>query len=1226
MADTFINGGIQTVFPLARKQLIYLDFDGAVADYNGEILQIDDVAVSHSGIEAERIAEIVYALNQNYSALGVAFVSEIPKTGEYSTIFIGKTSCFDRYGKFYGVAETIDKGNLLNSDNAFVMLDSDANNAQIIDIISHETDHLLGILDHGGEGLLRYAHKEIAFGGTVHDKEKIVISSCGCQDDSICYDEAIGAIVESGGQLLLQTGIASNLTVKSGGFASAAPATLVSGAYVYAGGTLDIKPGAKVSGNVTALGRVCISSGAFLNVTKKYTLTGTLTASGGGIHTESASYKIGEKAIFSGSAGGDHDGLMNLGGSVYVGSSALFKNNNSSYIGGAIYNTGSMTIADKAKFLNNYAERGGAIGNSGWMKIGSSAVFSGNSNWYVAGGIAILNQGTMIIGDDASFENNVGTTGRVIDNMGTLEIGSNAKFIRNSKYGDFVGGGAVDNDGGSLKIGDNALFLSNFSEEGGTLKHYNGQTIVGNNAVFKNNSAASGAGTAITGFYGTMTFGNNTEISYNSTTNKDSSQWTNDGAGMYICDKCSVSFGSNTLFCKNSAYNGGAIAVSHSVISFGKNTIFSGNMAQQDGGAIDCYNGQIILQDARFATVTDSIQSTGGDSNLIINGNVSFAGNITVDKLTNNGNVDFNISVRKTTDGILLDEWDNVTGQGTYSVTVSASQKAGTYQLIDDLWDGFNKSITLKCGNSSLGKLTIGKTITTGAKQYSLVKNDDTIDLVVKDAKKPDLIISDMSFPATKISAYETAKLTFTVTNNGSASAKASTVYILDKNNKRIASLAVNALAAKKSQTLSYTFKAGALPLGSNKITVKADGANVVKEADEQNNSAAKTISIVKYDMQITKVTAASTISNKDALNITFTVKNAGNTASKASKVYIYDQNNKKLTGINIAALAQGASKNYTATVAAGKLPLGSSKLMLKADAGNVMKEVNESNNKVYKTVKVTAAADLKISALSVSTLSPTTADTVKFTIKVKNIGKTAAKASRLYLYEGSKKLAGVLTTAQAAGSTKTYTITLAPGKLAAGTHSVFVKADPLNEIKEANESNNSTGKRVLKVANSADLKITSLNVSDLTPAISERVKFTIKVKNIGKAAAKASRLYLYEGSKKLAGVLTTAQAAGSTKTYTITLAPGKLAAGTHNVFVKVDPLNEVKEANESNNSTAKRKLTVSQAAKSLTPLTPQWQVVAYEDVNFDGFADLLLANDTDLSNWQNRMPGRFLN
>ena len=140
--QSIANGGLQYV-PQIAVQYVYLDFDGELTSYNGEILTVDNVEVKDSSLTEERIKNILAELNARYAGQNIIFVPQRPTAAEYSTIYIGKTSAFDEYGNFAGLAETIDEGNLNKSDNAFVMLDSTASDEALISTISHETDHHL---------------------------------------------------------------------------------------------------------------------------------------------------------------------------------------------------------------------------------------------------------------------------------------------------------------------------------------------------------------------------------------------------------------------------------------------------------------------------------------------------------------------------------------------------------------------------------------------------------------------------------------------------------------------------------------------------------------------------------------------------------------------------------------------------------------------------------------------------------------------------------------------------------------------------------------------------------------------------------------------------------------------------------------------------------------------------------------------------------------------------
>ena len=149
--------GMELVDPNADysgDQVIYLDFKGAnnVA-YNNDALNIhvNGTNVADSGLDQTHINKIITELNTTYANTGVTFTVTAPIEKEYSTIHIGNAgSAFAQYGSFLGLSETIDTGNQIKSDEAFVFSDKITSTDQLADIIAHEAGHLLG-----------YEHKEI---------------------------------------------------------------------------------------------------------------------------------------------------------------------------------------------------------------------------------------------------------------------------------------------------------------------------------------------------------------------------------------------------------------------------------------------------------------------------------------------------------------------------------------------------------------------------------------------------------------------------------------------------------------------------------------------------------------------------------------------------------------------------------------------------------------------------------------------------------------------------------------------------------------------------------------------------------------------------------------------------------------------------------------------------------------------------------------------------------
>jgi len=314
------NGGIQIAPPILSTmspQIIYLDFDGAETAYHNRDLDIniENVEVEDSGLTEERIAEIVKALNDDFTTQNVIFVTERPEDTEYSTIYFGKTSSFDQYGKFAGLAETIDVGNAIKSDNAFVMLDATSDNSTIVETISHEAQHLIGILEHEGEGISRYAEdgyiyyyylNNLTFSGTISNDINVTLSRANTDKTyvssryqgnggnvSYClrsnYVSASNVIVNRGylyvsnGGIANSTilsrlnttaclfvfsgGIANNTTIESGGYMVVSSCGIANNTVVNSSGALDIRGGTVCDITVNSnAGLGIYSGGTALNI------------------------------------------------------------------------------------------------------------------------------------------------------------------------------------------------------------------------------------------------------------------------------------------------------------------------------------------------------------------------------------------------------------------------------------------------------------------------------------------------------------------------------------------------------------------------------------------------------------------------------------------------------------------------------------------------------------------------------------------------------------------------------------------------------------------------------------------------------------------------------------------------------------------------------------------------------------------------------------------------
>ncbi|MDD3153868.1 MAG: hypothetical protein PHS41_03300, partial [Victivallaceae bacterium] len=864
------SGGIQIE---SNLQYVYLDFDGESTQYNNSALGLEiDVSVENSKIDAERIVAITAALNERYAETGVTFVTERPTSGTYSTVYIGKNNL-----GYAGLAETIDSGNQIKNDEAFVNLDSAASDAEIVSVIFHEVDHIVFGADHGGDGIEQYAYV-IYYNKTYTGvlTSGLVLSHCSSDyfsegDPTPVYSNydkaqnvtinrggylivssgctAVGIKINSGGRLCISSGGAVSEIILSGGaiyneigsmtLGDNASFTGNSSGAIFNGGSMTLGGNASFTGNSSGaisnggsmtLGDNASFSGnsGFMicnNVSGSMTLGGNASFSGNSGNTicnnVSGSMTLGDNASFSGNSG--YMICNNEIGSMTLGDNASFSGNS----GNAIYNTssGSITLGDSASFSGNSFR---AIYNtsSGSITLGGNASFSGNSRG------AISNGGSMTLGDNASF---TGNSSGAISNGGSMTLGGNASFTGNTAnaFKDYAGGGAIYNYGimtleGNASFTGNTANASNGSACGGAISNCNIMTLTsaaftGNTAITSsghagggaiyncdimtltsaaftgntaNDSSGDAAGGAIYNWGGSMTltsaaFTGNTAITssasawggaiynYGSMTltsaaftgntaiTSSGSAW---GGAIYNYGSMtltSAAFTGNTAITSSRSACGGAI-YNHGIMTL-TSAVFTGNTVNASsgssyGGAI--YNlSTVALKDCRFETYTDTVNNLGV---MTVEETVSFAGNVTLYSawggcnLVNNGTIDFNIAPREEGDGILLNDWTCVYGNGDYTITVSDKQVSGDYQLIGNAAD-FDMTITVKNeSGSTKGELSLDMSKPLKLKNMSLMLVlDEETDIISVKVDSDYSKGTDRENQETKVELPEAAFLSF---------------------------------------------------------------------------------------------------------------------------------------------------------------------------------------------------------------------------------------------------------------------------------------------------------------------------------------------------------------------------------------------------------------------------------------------------------------------------------
>lgn len=795
MQQTMIpNSGIMTVPQIAAPQLVYLDFDGELASYNGELLTIDRVEVEDSGLTEPQIARIVSGLNEEFEGQNIVFTAEKPASGEYSTVFIGGTSAFEPFGSFAGLAETVDTGNAVRNDNAFVILKGGESIEAIIDTIAHETQHLIGTLDHGGEGLGRYAWVETLTCSNVSSSGlkigqdssndagyvsgynatlvSATVNSGGCL--SCGYGQLTSTVVNSDGVAYLSRGSATAATINGGRF-HLRQATLVS-ATVSNDGVLTLFTGSVSSATVNSASIIVSggsANGMTLNNASMYIHSGGvvsgLALTSGGYASIQYSGLISSGTVFSSSyilnSGGELKAIRLSGGRIHC-----------AYGGQATGITGvngSLSMDSGGKILS------AAIGGSADFEIRNNGIASSMTSYLSArmavrgGGSAVnttLNSATVFVRSGGCVRNLSMSRGIMYLSGSAILSGS----IVNG--GKLVTGGLVNAFGATYTVNlagytgtevtdalvDNYANLASVSyavrvasdQQTGVYR------LLGNAADFNQLITLDVAG--ISASPGTLSVGGSLETwshryALTRTGSTVALQVTMNDLPVKIYSDGVMVSGGKTISSKTISgsgvvmrISGGGVATATTVSSDG--TIFissgggaSGITARGSGTNVENRGGVMtdFSQYDGFSLIAEggsvrNLNASGGQVAFLdatLGGMIHAAvyGAIDVSSQTT---IDFSVADHTADGTALITRWNNIANgtKANYTITVKADQSAGTYILATGAGT-FNQTLTVKNDTGSeFGTIALDETKRFGNSSYTLGKDGIKLTLTVEKA------------------------------------------------------------------------------------------------------------------------------------------------------------------------------------------------------------------------------------------------------------------------------------------------------------------------------------------------------------------------------------------------------------------------------------------------------------------------------------------------------------
>ena len=712
----------------AGLQIVYLDFDGAETSYNGEKVTVSAVSVRDAGLEAERIAGITAALNALYASQGVVFVTEIPAEGVFSTVHIGKTDAFAPYGSFAGIAETVDTGNQIPDDKAFVLLDFSASDEEITALIAHETDHLLGTLDHGGAGLDPYAAKVVGPGvtstGLLLTSNTIIVSAGGTLRNTTVSRK--GAVHVSNGGIaekttiggfeargkILSGGTAVSTTVNSGGGLDVCEGGTVQMTRVNSGGYLSVESGARADSTTVAGGYAKLAAGA------------------AAFDTDVNGIKSSQKGSFDIYGTASNGNVGSFGDVTVRESGTAFQFN--------VNENGVLNAADRGSALSVIVNSGGLL----HVQTGGSAL----SVTVREGGLVNIASGGVVSGTElgGAFAVFAGGTAKQTD----VVSGGNM-WIYNGGCGNSItvhaGGSATVTSGASAVIKENGGYVS--VEEGAEVTFVsnvlNGLTVSGRTATVH-------AGT----YYGYATVDCGGVLAIYDGGVVDSAVVVNDpGAGIRVssggsavhtdltggylevfdggvADAARVEGGFLKVhsggFADSAAVTGGGIQA----LGSARNTLLAGGYLEVLSGGeavktdIDA-RGYLLVGEG--GTASNTIIRRGGGLSL----EGTHRGTLEIEdgamiSVAAGAVVDFTIARSSLGGGVLVNDLSRLYN-ADFSVTVTADQALGTYKLAAGA-AGFDTAITVKnLDGVSFGELVLGESVYVDNRKYTLSRDANGI-------------------------------------------------------------------------------------------------------------------------------------------------------------------------------------------------------------------------------------------------------------------------------------------------------------------------------------------------------------------------------------------------------------------------------------------------------------------------------------------------------------------
>jgi uncharacterized repeat protein (TIGR01451 family) len=484
-----------------------------------------------------------------------------------------------------------------------------------------------------------------------------------------------------------------------------------------------------------------------------------------------------------------------------------------------------------------------------------------------------------------------------------------------------------------------------------------------------------------------------------------------------------------------------------------------------------------------------------------------------------------------------------------------------------------------------------------------LNETDNTASKNLTSATLPDLSITsaDITFTPAVPTPGQSVTMTAIVRNTGETAAGNVTVEFYDgdplSGGVLIGNATVPSIAAGGFAGIQLTTEFIA---GNHSIHIVTDSSNSIAESNETNNTATNVLQvggafsellITRNDISFVPAYPAE----GDPVLISATVHNEGNgeVYDIPVRFYLGDPDSGGIqigSDMTISSIPSKSTETVN-TIWNSTGHAGSNNIYVKVDPLNAIPEVNESNNKASRTVKVSSAtgADLTVSSADINhtPLTPARGDMVTITANIRNTGTSDAGNVLTEFSLGDPNIAGTLIIGSqtipliSAGSSVLAQITWNTAGYS-GDYEIFVNIDPFNGTAELSEINNLAHAPITITApQGPDLTVKSIDSANLvtdTQSLAVTGVIRIIVENKGNQTANAPfEITAFEdrdnnkqfntGVDNILGTVTSTNNIGAGTADTIDIpVSGNILFRDNLIYVMTDSGNAVVELDETNN------------------------------------------------------------